>query len=111
MQDTINDNSSRIENTIIIASKKYAGFLEASTNHTVYDAIYELPLEQLKTSLKKYRKKLSSLETLLSHKHYKKYLTQVRRLSHAMRWSGESKLLPISVMAHLVEVTFISYLI
>lgn len=111
LKSTILDSSNRIENTLIAAAKKYAGFLEAKTNHTVYDDVYELPLKQLKDSLKKLRGKLRSLDILLSEKSYKKYLTHVRRLSHSMRWSGESKLLPISVMAHLVEVTFISYII
>ena len=111
MQDTLKDNSNRIENKLISAAKKYAGFLEAKTNHSAYENIYDLPLKELKKSLKEQKETLKSLDILLSHKGYKKYLTQIRRLSHSMRWSGESKLLPISVMAHLVEVTFISYII
>lgn len=111
IETVIKKNEICIENTIIAAAKKYAGYMEAATNHKVYDVIYELPLSQIQDSLNVLKDELKSLHILLENISYQKYLSHIRRLSHAMRWSGESKMLPISVMAHLVEVTFISYII
>lgn len=107
----IRSNSVSKENTIIAAAKKYAWYMEAQVNNVVYNTIYELPLYQIQRSLEQYRGELKSFELLLSNSNYQKFLAHIRRLSHSMRWSGESRTLPISVMAHLVEVTFISYVI
>ncbi|NCO31589.1 hypothetical protein GW891_01965 [bacterium] len=55
------------------------------------------------------RSELKSLDLLLSNDNYKKYLSHIRRLNHSMRWSGQTRIFPISVMSHLVIITFISY--
>ena len=57
------------------------------------------------------KNKLFSLDQLLKKDNYKNYLSHIRRLSHAMRWSWRQRKYPISVMGHLVIVTFISYVI
>jgi hypothetical protein len=70
-----------------------------------------VPLNQIILSFEEKRKELKSLDILLNNDNYKKYLTHIRRLSHSMRWMGQTRIFPISVMSHLVVITFISYII
>jgi hypothetical protein len=73
--------------------------------------MYDVPLDQIRSDLDKKRKDLKSLDLLLNNDNYKKYLTHIRRLSHSMRWNQQTRVYPISVMSHLVFITFISYII
>jgi 5'-deoxynucleotidase YfbR-like HD superfamily hydrolase len=73
--------------------------------------MFDIPLNQITVDLEEKRKKLKSLDALLSNDNYKKYLSHIRRLSHSMRWSGQTRVFPISVMSHLFLITFISYII
>ncbi|MDF1682285.1 MAG: hypothetical protein P1U46_00475 [Patescibacteria group bacterium] len=56
-------------------------------NAKVFPDIYEVPLEQINSFLFEKRKTLKSLDLLLSNENYKRYLSNIRRLSHSMRWS------------------------
>jgi hypothetical protein len=77
----------------------------------VYSEVYEKTFKVIKSDLEVTRTKLASLDELLSNENYEKYLSHVRGLSHSYRWMQENRLFPVSVMAHLVYVTFISYVI
>ena len=109
MLDTLQDNTKTLELSIIEASKKYAWFKECKINATVFSDMYDVPLDQIRSYLDKKRKELKSLDLLLNNENYKKYLTHIRRLSHSMRWNQQTRVFPISVMSHLVFITFISY--
>ncbi|MDP2090124.1 MAG: HD domain-containing protein [Candidatus Gracilibacteria bacterium] len=108
---TLFDNSKTLELSIIEASKKYAGFMECSVNSKVFSDMYDVPLNQIRHDLEEKRKTLKSLDLLWNNDNYKKYLTHIRRLSHSMRWNQQNRVYPISVMSHLVVITFISYII
>lgn len=111
IQKTLSDQSHDLENKIILAAKKYAGYIECSMNHRVYIEVYENILEEMYWELQKQAMDLSSLKELIENKGYKKYLLHIRGLSQSMRWNQDKRDFPISVMAHLVYVTFISYII
>ena len=111
IKTTLLNNSKTLELDIISASKKYAWLMECKVNSKIFDDVYEVPLEQINTFLYEKRKTLKSLDTLLSNENYKRYLSNIRRLSHSMRWSGQTRIFPISVMSHLVVITFISYVL
>ena len=59
----------------------------------------------------KYKEILPSFKTLLNNSNYQKYLSHLRRLSHSMRWNQQTRIFPISVMSHLVIITFLTYII
>lgn len=111
IEKTILNTENKREIDIIAAARKYAWFLECSVNHKIFSEVYEVPLSQIVVDLEKSRKEVKSLDTLLKNENYKKYLLNIRRLSHAMRWNWEARIIPISVMSHLVIVGFISYII
>ncbi|MDD2907773.1 MAG: HD domain-containing protein [Candidatus Gracilibacteria bacterium] len=109
--DTINDDNKKLELLIISVAKKYAGLNECLVNHKIYSDIYEVPLDQINSFLYTKRSELKSLDILLTNENYKKYLSHIRRLNHSMRWSGQTRIFPVSVMSHLVIITFISYVL
>lgn len=111
IEKTIFNTTNTKEIALIAAARKYAWFLECSVNHKMFSEVYDVPLSQIEIDLEKSRKEVKSLDILLKNENYKKYILNIRRLSHAMRWSGEAKVIPISVMSHLVIVGFISYII
>jgi len=111
IQNTISDTTKDLELSIIEASKKYAWYMECKINEKVFWDIYEVPLNQINLYLEEKRKDLVSLDKLLKNDNYKKYLTHIRRLNHSMRWNQNKRIFPISVMSHLVIITFISYII
>ncbi len=111
IRKTIFDNTKTLELSIIDASKKYAWFMECSVNSKVFSDMYDVPLNQIRHDLEEKRKTLKSLDLLWNNENYKKYLTHIRRLSHSMRWNQQNRIYPISVMSHLVVITFISYII
>ncbi|MDP2395724.1 MAG: hypothetical protein Q8S84_01510 [bacterium] len=85
--------------------------MECSVNSKVFSDMYDVPLNQIRHDLEEKRKTLKSLDLLWNNDNYKKYLTHIRRLSHSMRWNQQNRVYPISVMSHLVVITFISYII
>jgi hypothetical protein len=111
IKNTLNNKSKKLEISIIEASKKYAGFMECRVNQKVFSEMYDVPLNQIILSLEEKRKHLKSLDSLMRNEDYKKYLAHIRRLSHSMRWNQQTRIFPISVMSHLVLITFISYII
>ena len=111
IREVLNNNSKTLELSIIEASKKYAWYMECKINEKVFWDIFEVPLNQINLNLDEKRKDLVSLDILLKNDNYKKYLTHIRRLSHSMRWNQNKRIFPISVMSHLVVITFISYII
>jgi len=74
MEKILEDNSMILENKIISASKKFAGYQEVLVNSRVFTNTYDVPLLQIKESLEEERKKLFSLNLLLDSEKYKKYL-------------------------------------
>jgi 5'-deoxynucleotidase YfbR-like HD superfamily hydrolase len=108
---TLKEKEKILEIEIIEAARKYSGLLECSVNHKIFSEVYEVPMNQINASLEKIKKKVKSLDILLKNENYKKYLFNIKRLSHITRWNGKVKFLPISVMSHLVIVCFISYVI
>lgn len=106
-----NDSDKKLELLIISVAKKYAWLNECLVNHKIYSDIYEVPLDQINSFLYTKRSELKSLDLLLSSENYKRYLSHIRRLNHSMRWSGQTRIFPISVMSHLVVITFISYVL
>lgn len=111
IKETLNNTWNILELSIIEASKKYAWYMECKINEKVFSDMYDVPLTQITINLEEKRKTLKSLDILLNNDNYKKYLTHIRRLSHSMRWNQQKRIFPISVMSHLVLITFISYII
>ncbi|MBW7954757.1 HD domain-containing protein [Candidatus Gracilibacteria bacterium] len=111
IKNTINDKNHKKEDLIINASKKIAGLFEAEVNAKIFDYIYKKPLQEINLSLENLSKEISSIDEILSNKHYYNYLEQLRRLSYCMRWNQQSRKFPISVMSHLVIITFINYVL
>lgn len=111
IKETLEDNSKELELLIIEAAKKYAWWRECTINSRVYCEVYEKTLSVIINELGQTRSKLDSLDELLSNQSYEKYLSHVRGLSHSFRWIQENRQFPVSVMSHLVYVTFISYVI
>lgn len=100
-----------LENDIIFAAKKFAGHQECVVNAKVFSYAYDVALEEMNTYFDENKKHFYSLKQILNNENYRTYLSHIRRLSHAMRWSGKKRNYPISVMAHLVIVIFLSYIL
>lgn len=111
IKNILEDNSKILELNILKASKKYAWYIECKINQKVYDEMYDVPMMEIKKSLKKYEEILPSFKELMNNKDYQRYISHLRRLSHSMRWNQQSRIFPISVMSHLVIITFLSYVI
>jgi putative hydrolase of HD superfamily len=99
-----------LEDEIILSAKKFAWYQECVINSRVFLYAYDVAMEQIKEYLEEHKNNLYSLRELLKNDNYKNYLSHIRRLSHSMRWSWKQRKYPISVMAHLTIVTFISYI-
>lgn len=111
LEETLLNTDNKLELLIIDCAKKYAWLNECKINSKIYDDIYEVPLSEINSFLDENRNKLFSLNILLDNDDYKKYLSHIRRLSHSMRWSWQTRIFPISVMSHLVIITYIAYVI
>lgn len=111
IRNTFYDNSKQSELEIIKAAKKYAWFMECSINEKVFDGMYEVPLKNIEEYFVENRKTIKSLDTILRDNDYRKYLLQIRRLSHSFRWNQEKRIYKISVMSHLVIIAFLAYVI
>lgn len=111
IEETFNNNNKEIELKIILASKKYAWYKECLINEKVFSDMYDIPLRTINSHLENIRKDLKSLDILLSNDNYMKYLSHIRRLSHSIRWNQQKRIFPISVMSHLVIITFLSYIV
>ncbi|EKE27461.1 MAG: hypothetical protein ACD_3C00205G0014 [uncultured bacterium (gcode 4)] len=109
IRETLYNEDKALELRIISASKKYAWYRECMVNERVFPDIYDISLQNIKISLEEKWKELQSLKTLLQNDNYNKYLSQIRRLTHSMRWNQHNRIYPISVMSHLVVITFITY--
>lgn len=101
----------KLENEIILASKKFAGYNECLVNSRVFLFTYDVAMDQIQDYFDKNKSKLHCLKQLVNNDDYKKYLGHIRRLSHCKRWSGRKRNYDVSVMSHLVMVTFISYVL
>ena len=111
MQKTITDRSKKLELSIISAARRYTSYRECLINRKVYEEMFEVPYKEIMASLEIKRQELKSLDTLLKNANYEKYLLNIRKLSHSYRWSKQKRIFPITVMAHLVLTTFLSYII
>ncbi len=111
MINTIENKDNTLELSIIEASKRYAWYKECLVNRKVFEEMYEVPYKEIMASLDEKRKELISLDILLKNPNYEKYLSNIRKLSHSLRWNQQKRMFPISVMAHLVLITFLSYII
>jgi len=107
----MNDETKTLELSIIKAAKRYAAYKECLINMKVFELTYEVPHNEIMTSLEEKRKELKSLDRLLKDSNYEKYLLNIRKLSHSFRWNSEKRIFPISVMSHLVITAFLSYII
>ncbi len=110
IQQTLSSSFQK-EDLILQAARKYSAWCECQVNAKVYLETFEVPLGIIENELEELSKQLVSMNLLLKNENYKKYLTHIRRLSHSIRWSWENRLVPISVMAHLVIVAMITYFI
>jgi len=110
-EDTLKTSDKHIEDAIFVAAKKYVWYVEAHTNSRVFAEIYEVPLSEIKKSLKKLSSELPSLKELLRNSDHEKYLGHIFRLSYSMRWNQYQRSTPISVMSHKVVVCYVSYII
>ena len=99
------------ENDIIFAAKKFAWHQECVVNAKVFSYAYDVALDEINTYFDENKKKIYSLEQILKNDNYRTYLSHIRRLSHAMRWAWRKRNYDISVMSHLVIVTFLSYIL
>lgn len=111
MREILDNSSKNLELHIINASKRFAWYKECQVNEKVFTDMYELPLKQIQKWFQEDIKHLKSMEELLKNDNFMKYLTYIRRLSHCMRWNQQKRIYPISVMSHLVIITFLSYVI
>lgn len=111
MKDVLYNDSKTLELDIIQASKRFAGYKECQVNQKVFSDMYEVPLKQIQIWFQEDMKKLASIQELLKNDNYEKYLTHIRRLSHCMRWNQQKRIFPISVMSHLLIITFITYIL
>lgn len=105
------EKNKNLEDKIVLAAKKFAWYNEAMINSKVFDFTYDSILDDINLSIEKQREELQSLDLLLKNDSYKKYLSHIRRLSYCKRWSWTKRNYEISVMSHLVMVTFISYIL
>jgi len=101
----------QLEDDIILSSKKYAWYNECLVNSRIFLYTYDVAMGQIMAYLDEKSKTLYSLSELMKNDDYKKYLWHIRRLSHCKRWSGKNRDYEVSVMSHLVIVTFISYVL
>lgn len=108
---TIHNKDKLLELSIIESSKRYAGYKECLVNREVFADMYEVPYKDIMTQLDEKRKDLKSLDMLLKNPNYEKYLSNIRKLSHSLRWNQQKRMFPISVMSHLVLITFLSYVL
>ena len=108
---TLTRTDRELEDTIYFAAKKYVWYYEGSTNSRVFPDMYEVPMGEMKTELKKLADKLPSLKNLMNSNDSEKYLSHIYRLSFSMRWNQYGRNTPISVMSHKVVVAYISYII
>lgn len=111
IKETFYNNTKTLELDIIKAAKKYAWYIECSVNKKVFDWMYDVPLRNFEEYFRENRKKLKSLDLLLRDNDYSKYLLQIRILSHSFRWNQQKRIYNISVMSHLLIITFIAYII
>ncbi len=111
MRETLEDTTHPLEDLIITAAKKYVWFTESETNARVFAEMYEVPVTELRSSLRDMSKQLVSLEELLKNTDFQKYLSHIQRLSFAVRWNQYQRVFPISVMSHKVVVAYLSYVI
>lgn len=111
MKNTISNKEKILELSIISAARRYASYKECLINRKIYEEMYEVPYKEIMASLDEKRKNLKSLDELLKNSNYEKYLLNIRKLSHSFRWSKQKRIFPVSVMAHLVLTTFLSYII
>ncbi|MDD3646529.1 MAG: HD domain-containing protein [Candidatus Gracilibacteria bacterium] len=111
MKKILGATDKKLENEIILASKKFAGYNECLVNSRVFLFTYDVAMDQIQDYFDKNKSKLHCLKQLVNNDDYKKYLGHIRRLSHCKRWSGRKRNYDVSVMSHLVMVTFISYVL
>lgn len=109
--EIISATNKNLENNIILAAKKFAWYNECLVNSKVFVFTYDVVLEEIEAYLEYEKDKLYSLKILLENDNYKKYLSHIRRLSYCKRWSWIKRNYEVSVMSHLVMVTFISYIL
>ncbi|MCP4524134.1 MAG: HD domain-containing protein, partial [Candidatus Gracilibacteria bacterium] len=96
---------------LIEAAKKFASQRECIINARVFSEVYDKTLHIINGELEVLREKVPSLNTLMDNESYITYLSHIRGLSHSMRWNQHQRNFPVSVMSHLVYVTFINYII
>lgn len=111
MRETLYNTSNTVELHIISASKRFAWYKECQVNEKVFTDMYEVPLKQIQKWFEEDIKNLKSMGELLKNDNFMKYLTHIRRLSHCTRWNQQKRIYPISVMSHLVVITFLTYII
>ena len=111
MESVLKDTLHSLELKIIAWAKQYAAYRECLVNQRVFVDMYEVPLRCINKELEQKREDLKSLDILLSNDNYIKFLSHIRRLSHSIRWNQERRNFPISVMSHLVIITYIVYII
>lgn len=111
IKEAFSNKEDSLENRIILWAKKFAWHQECVINARVFLYAYDVALDEIDNYLENNKDKLYSLKELLKNDNYKNYLSHIRRLSHAMRWSWKQRRYPVSVMSHLVIVTFISYVL
>lgn len=111
MHLVLENTSKQKELDIIEAAKQYAAYRECLVNQKVFSDMYEVPLRCINKELEQRRSTLHSLDILLKNDNYIKFLSHIRRLSHSLRWNQEKRGFPISVMSHLVVITYIVYII
>jgi len=109
MEKVLSAKDKKLEDSIILAAKKYAWYNECLVNSRVFLYTYDVAMDQIMAYLDENKTKLYSLWELMKNDDYKKYLWHIRRLSHCKRWSWKNRDYEVSVMSHLVIVTFISY--
>ncbi len=107
--NVINNKENKLELSIILAARRYSSYKECLVNRKVFEEMYEIPYKEIMASLDLMRKDLKSLDLLLKNPNYEKYLANIRKLSHSLRWNQQKRMFPISVMSHLVLTTFLSY--
>lgn len=111
MKGIMSNTSFDRELLIIESAKRIAGWKESEVNAKIFSDMYEIPLREIQKSLQESAQKLESMKELLKNDNYLKYLSHIRRLSHCMRWNQQSRIFPISVMSHLVLITFLTYIL
>lgn len=111
IQSIMENDTFQKELLIIQWAKRVAGWKESEVNAKIFTEIYEIPVREIKKSLDESTQKLESMKQLLENENYLKYLSHIRRLSHCMRWNQQNRIFPISVMSHLVLITFLTYVL